>query len=88
MSERNGARFEGMVLAKLDALDERTEETLQHVRAIQQQCAAAQVAHAALATEVDGVREKANLNARVIWSAVAWVIAAALGTVLALLGVK
>ena len=36
MSERNGARFEGMVLAKLSGLDERMDELLNAVRAMEE----------------------------------------------------
>ena len=86
MSERNGARFEGMVLAKLSALDERMEETLEQVRAIQERGAADQAAHASLLAELRAIREKVNFNSRVIWSAVAWIVMTALGTLIAVLG--
>ena len=88
MSERDEARFEGMVLAKLSALEERLAEVLEHVRTIQKGCIAEKAAHAWLMAEVRALREKANFNTRIIWSAVAWIIVAALGMLLAAFGVR
>jgi len=83
MTERNDGRFEGMVLAKLAALEERLEELLRFVREIQARCIREQTAHAALATQMHALREKTNFLTRVIWSAVAWIVLAAAGLVLA-----
>ena len=88
MSERDEARFEGMVLAKLSALEERMDEVLEHVRTIQNGYIAEKAAHASLMAEVRALREKTNFNTRVIWSAVAWIIVAALGMLLAAFGVR
>lgn len=86
MSEKNGARFEGMVLAKLSALEERTDEVLRHVREIEKRCIRAHVRHASLIAEVHALREKTDFNTRIIWSAIAWIVVSAVGTLLALLG--
>ena len=86
MSERNGARFEGMVAAKLSALEERMEEVLLTVRTIEQRCMTEHAAHAALEAEMHAIREKVNFGMKVIWSAVAWIVLAAAGMLLAVLG--
>lgn len=87
MSEPNGARFEGMVLAKLTALDARMEEMLDAVRTIESRCMAEQATRASLATEVCALRERTDFHMRIIWSAVAWIVVAAAGMLLAVLGV-
>ena len=87
MSDRNGGRFEGMVLAKLASLEERVDETLDCVRAIQDRCALEQAERASLMAEVQAIREKADFNARVIWSAVAWIAVVAVSILLAALGI-
>jgi len=83
MTERNDGRFEGMVLAKLASLEERVDEVLRFVREIQARCLREQTAHASLATEMQALREKTNFLTRVIWSAIAWIVLAAAGLILA-----
>lgn len=85
---RDDARFEGMVLAKLSGLEERLEEVLGHVRDIEGRCLAEHTASATLAADVKAVREKTDFNARVIWSAVAWMVVAAAGALLAVMGFR
>ena len=87
MSERNGARFEGMVLAKLASLDERMEEMLNAVRTIEKRCMAEQATRASLAAELRALRERTDFHMRIIWSAVAWIVVAAAGILLAALRV-
>ena len=86
MNERNGARFEGMVLAKLSGLDERMDELLNAVRAMEERWTGQRAAHASLAAEVRALRERTDFHMRVIWSAVAWVVVAAAGVMLAAFG--
>ena len=86
MSERNGARFEGMVLARLSALDERMGELLSAVRGIEKRCRVEHAAYASLAAQVRALGDRTSFNSRVIWSAVAWVVAAAAGMLFAIFG--
>ena len=86
MSERNGARFEGMVLAKLSALEERMDETLDAVRAIEKRCMIEHASHASLTAQVHALSERIDFNRRMIWSGVAWIVAAAAGMILTVLG--
>jgi hypothetical protein len=83
MSDKEFSRFEGMVLARLSAIEERVEETLRHVREVESRCMNEHAAQASLAAELRAVREKTNLNTRVIWSAVAWIVVTAAGMVVA-----
>ena len=85
MTERTGSKFEGMVLARLTGIEERMGEILRRLREIESRCLTEYAARAALAAEVRAVREKTNFNARVIWSAVAWIVIAAAGTLIAFL---
>lgn len=87
MSDPTGARFEGIVLAKLAALDERMEEMLDAVRAIEQRCMTEQATRASLAAELRALRERTDFHMRIIWSAVAWIVVAAAGILLAALRV-
>lgn len=86
MSEREGGKFEGMVVARLRALEEHIEELLRAVRRLEGRVMADHAAHAALASDVRALGEKANFNTRAIWSAVAGIVAAAAGMVLAMMG--
>lgn len=88
MNEKNEARFQGLVLAKLSSLEERTEDILRHVRQIETRCIRAHARHAALAAEVDALHERTNFNTRIIWNAVAWIVVSAVGTLLAILGLS
>ena len=88
MSERNGGRFEGMVMAKLNAIDERVEEMLGAIRAIEERCRGDHAARAALTAEVRALRDRTDFHMRVIWSAVAWIVVAAAGVLFATLGVS
>ena len=87
MNDRSGTEFEGMVRAKLSGLEERLDEVLSAVRGIEERCMAEHAARAGLAAEVRALREKTDFNLRVIWSAVAWIVVAAAGLLLAALGV-
>jgi len=87
MTASNEARFQGMVTAKLQAIEDRVEELIEIVHAIEGRCRAEQTASATLAAEVRELREKTNFHMRVIWSAVAWIVVAAAGMLLAALGV-
>jgi len=86
MSEHAWGRFEGMVVAKLSALEDRMDELLGVVRAIEGRCRAEQATSARLASELQALREKTNFSLRVIWSAVAWIVVAAAGMLLAAIG--
>lgn len=85
MTERDGSKFEGMVLARLQGIEERMEETLRCLREVENRCLGEHASHAALEVELRAVREKANFNARVIWSAVAWITLTAAGSFVAFL---
>ncbi len=84
----NGARgrFEGVVLTKLDDLDERVTELIELTREIQRRCMREQAVHATLASEVRALREKSDFLTRVLWGAVAWIVLSAAGVLLAALG--
>jgi len=87
MSERREeGKFEGMVEARLAALEDRLDEVLQLVRGIEARCRAEQTTSAILATRIEELKEKTNFNLRVIWGAVAWICVAAAGMALAALG--
>ena len=86
MSEANDARFEGMVEARLEGLEDRMDEVLSVVRGIEGRCRAEQATSATLATEIRELRERTNFSLRVIWSTVAWICVAAAGMLLAAIG--
>ena len=83
---RQEAKFEGMVEARLAALEDRLDEVLDVVRGIESRVRAEQTTSAILATRIEELKEKTNFNLRAIWSAVAWICVAAAGMALAALG--
>lgn len=85
MSESGDSRFEGMVAARLEAIEGRLEETLEHVREIGRRCMVEHASVAGLRAEMKAVREKTNFNSRVIWAAVAWIVATGIGMAVAAL---
>jgi hypothetical protein len=79
------SRFEGMVLARLEGIDERIEELLRQVGEIGRRCMTEHASVATLRADLKSVREKSNFNAKVIWGAVAWIVVSALGALAAML---
>lgn len=86
MTAHEEGKFEGMVLARLTGLEDRMDELLEAVHAIDGRCRAEQATSATLAAEVRELREKSNLQMRIIWSAVAWIVLSAAGVLLAAFG--
>ena len=83
MTDKENGRFEGMVMAKLGDMEERLDELLRFVREIQGRCMREQSDHAVMVAEVRGLREKTTFLTRALWGAVAWVVVAAAGLILA-----
>lgn len=83
---RHEGKFEGMVEARLGALEDRVDEVLEVVRGIEERFRAEQTNAAILATRIEELKEKTNFSLRVIWSAVAWICVAAAGMLLAAIG--
>lgn len=86
MSDKTEGRFEGMVLAKLAALEERLEEVLESLHEIQRRSMHEQAAHATLAAEVQALHEKTGFLTRALWGAVAWILVSMAGLLLAAIG--
>ena len=86
MSRDHAGRFEGMVEARLIALEDRMDEALGIMRCIEERCRNEQAAHATLTTRIEQLQEKANFSLKVIWSAVAWIVVSALGMLAAAIG--
>jgi hypothetical protein len=68
-----------MVLARLEGIEGRMGELLGRVQEIGRRCMSEHASVAAIRAELRAVREKTNLNSRVIWGAVAWIVVTALG---------
>ena len=88
MSEKNLGKFEGLVLAKLDGLEERVDRVLNHLQEIENRCRSAHAAHAALSATVQSLRGRTDFLSRVIWGAVAWIVLTAAGALLAAMGMR
>ena len=86
MKAHEEGKFEGMVVTRLSGIEDRMDELLEAVHGIEGRCCAEQATTATLAAEVRELREKTNLHMRIIWSAIAWIVVAAAGMLLATFG--